>query len=193
MRVLVFILLFQFATLWAGDRCNNYIKDVRKAHYKVFGLDFPYWYGIAQLKQESGCRDVISRDGIGSQGLAQITYRWWKPFLNKKGIDSISSVRNQTLAQAYIMAQSKKQAYSSHLWVAYQIYNGGNWVNKEITRARQDLGIREVPHYIAKKYCTRKKVYYGKTACEINYEYPEKIYKYAQKWKMGNDYPYKFW
>lgn len=188
----IVIILSLFSMLWA-DRCNNYKNDVRKAHFRVFGVSFPYWYGIAQLKQESGCRDVISRDGIGSQGLAQITYRWWKPFLNKKGIYNIRSARNQTLAQAYIMADAKKQSYTSHLFGAYMVYNGGNWINKEITRARKDLGIREVPHQIAQLYCTRKKMYYGKTACEINYEYPVKIYKYAQKWKMGSDEKWIFW
>lgn len=197
MRELVFILLFLSATLWAADRCNSYTQDVRKAHYKVFGLDFPYWYGVGQLKQESGCRDILSKDGIGSQGLPQITYRWWKPFLTSKGITDIGSVGNQLLAQAYIMQDAKKQAYSSHLWVAYQVYNGGGLVNKEIKRAKEDLGILEVPHPIAYKYCNRKVITFNNgqkiDACFINYEYSEKIYKYSQQYKIGNDKPYNFW
>ena len=139
MRGLLYILLFLFVTLSVAkaDRCVNYVNDVRKAHYKVFGLDYPYWYGGGQLKQESGCRDIVSKDGIGSQGLPQITYRWWSKFLTSKGVYDIKSISNQTLAQAYIMQDAKNQAYSSHLWVSYQIYNGGGLVNKEITKARK--------------------------------------------------------
>lgn len=192
-----FILLFLFATLSQANICNKYVKDVRKAHFQVFGIDYPYWYGVAQLQKESGCRNVISNDGIGSQGLAQITYRWWKKFLSSKGIDEIISVRNQTLAQAYIMKNSKNQAYSSHLWVSYQIYNGGSLVNKEITRAREDLKLREIPHQIARLYCKRKDIVFSNgqviNACDINYNYPVKIYMYAQKWKIFNDSPYRFW
>lgn len=197
MQGLVFILLFLSVTLWADDRCNSYTQDVRKAHYKVFGLDYPYWYGVGQIKQESGCRDILSKDGIGSQGLAQITYRWWKPFLLSKGIANIGSLDNQLLAQAYIMQDAKKQAYSQNLWVAYQVYNGGSLVNKEIVKARQDLGIVEVPHDIARRYCNRKIVTFNNgqkiDACFINYEYSEKIYKYSQQYKLGNDKPYNFW
>lgn len=192
-----FILLFLFVTLSVANRCDKYVKDVRLAHFQVFGIDYPYWYGVAQLQKESGCRNVISNDGVGSQGLAQITYRWWKNFLSSKGIDEIVSVRNQTLAQAYIMKNAKKQAFSSHLWVSHQIYNGGSLVNKEITKARQDLGIREVPHHIARKYCKRKNIKFNNgqviNACDINYNYSIKIYKYSKRWKMFSDYPYRFW
>jgi hypothetical protein len=173
------------------------VQGVRKAHYKVFGLDYPYWYGVAQLKQESGCRDILSKDGIGSQGLAQITYRWWKPFLNSKGIANIGSVDNQLLSQAYIMQDAKKQAYSKNLWVAYQVYNGGGLVNKEISRARLDLDIIEVSHSIAYKYCKRKIITFNSgqkiDACLINYEYSQKIYEYSKQYKMGQDGSYTFW
>ena len=191
MRGLVFILLFLYVTASGAERCDSYVQDVRKAHYKVFGLDYPYWYGVAQLKKESNCREVISRDGIGSQGLAQITYRWWKPFLDKKGIYHLNRRSNQLLAQAYIMQDAKKQSYSSHMFSWYMIYNGGNWINKEMTKAREVLGIREVPHEVARKFCQRGNITFNNgqviSACDINYSYPEKIYKYGQKWKVGND------
>jgi len=193
---LLFILLFLFATL-SADRCQSYVQDVRKAHYKVFGLDYPYWYGVGQLKQESLCRDVISRDGVGSQGVAQITYRIWKKFLEKRGVDNIQSISNQLTAQALIMKDCKKQAFSSHLWVAYQVYNGGPLVNKEITRARLDLGIREVPHCVAVKYCKRKTITFSNgqkiNACDINYDYSEKVFKYGNKYKIINTNSYIFW
>ena len=196
MRGLLYILLFLCVTA-SADRCNSYVQEARRAHYKVFGLDYPYWYAVGQLRQESNCRDVISRDGVGSQGVAQITYRWWQGFLSKKGINNISSIKNQLLAQAYIMQDAKIQAYSSHLWVAYQVYNGGSLVNKEITRARKDLNIREIPHDIAKEYGKRKPITFNNAqkinACDINYEYSEKVYEYGQKYKLFSDGDYKFW
>ncbi len=198
MQGLVYILLFLFVMpLVADSRCKNYVHEIRKSHYQVFGVDFPYWYAVAQNQQESNCRDIISRDGVGSRGLPQITYRIWQKYLSKQGIYDIDTISNQLLAQAYIMQNAKQQAYSSHLWVAYQIYNGGGAVNKEITQAREELGIREVPHCIAKNYCKRKTITFNNgqkiNACDINYEYSQKIYEYAQHYKLFSDGSYIFW
>lgn len=197
MRGLFYILLFLYSTASAFDKCKEYKHEVRKSHYLVFGIDFPYWYAIGQNKQESNCMDVISKDGIGSRGIPQITYRLWEDYLSKNGIDNIDTIQNQLLAQAYIMQDAKKQAFSSHLWVAYQVYNGGGLVNKEIKKARNDLGIREVPHCIARRYCDRKVITFNNgqkiDACDINYEYSQKIYKYAQPYKLFSDGDYIFW
>lgn len=195
---LYFILLFLSHTLLAVDRCQSLVHDVRKAHYRVFGLDYPYWYGVGQLKQESRCRDVISRDGVGSQGVAQITYRIWKKYLLKHSVDDLMSINNQLTAQALIMKNCKKQAYSSHLWVAYQVYNGGALVNKEITRARVELGIREISHEMARLYCKRRTITFLNgtqiNACDINYDYSKKVFKYGNNYKfIDNDSKYIFW
>ena len=193
---LLFILLLSTLTLSAG-RCKAYVQPVRVAHYAVFGVDYPYWYGVGQLQQESNCRNVISRDGVGSQGVAQITYRIWQKFLSKKGINDLQSVGNQTHAQAYIMKNCKQQAYSSHLWVAYQVYNGGSLVNKEITRARKALNIREVSHDQAREFCKRKIIHFNNgqsiSACDINYEYSQKVFKYGNKYKLFETAQYRFW
>jgi len=193
---LFFILLSSMLMLWA-DRCHSYIQDVKLAHFKVFGVDYPYWYGVGQLKQESGCRDIVSLDGVGSQGLAQITFRVWKNYLFKKDIYSLSSVKHQLKAQAYIMKSCKKQAYSSHLWVAYQIYNGGSLVNKEIAKARKKLHIREVPHDIARLFCKRKVIRFknGQTinACDINYEYSVKVFVYGRRYSYIQSKRYRYW
>ena len=196
MKFLVSLLIL--VSLIYADRCTKYIQEVRKAHYAVFGTDFPYWYAVGQLQQESNCRNILSNDGIGSQGLAQITYKVWKNFLKKKGIPNINTTKNQLHAQAFIMADAKRGAYSSHLWVAYQIYNGGYLVNKEIKKARIKYGIREVPHNIAREFCKRKIITFNSgyklDACEINYDYSVKIYKYS-KWynKLGTKTRYIFW
>ncbi len=180
-----------------AGRCTQYVQQVRRYHYEVFGLNFPYWYGVGQLQQESNCRDVISNDGVGSQGLPQITLRVWQKYLGKHNIYDLKSVGNQLRAQAFIMKASKKSAYSSHLWVAYQLYNGGPLINKEIKRARIKYNIREVPHDIAREFCKRRiitfKSGYKLDACEINYDYSKKIFKYGQKYKILEDDGYIFW
>jgi hypothetical protein len=140
---------------------------------------------------------VISRDGVGSKGVAQITYVVWKKFLIKNGIFHINSIKNQIAAQAVIMKDCKKQAYSSHLWVAYQVYNGGGLVNKEIARARRDTGLREIPHELAAKYCKRKTITFDNgfqlNACDINYDYSKKVFEYGNNYKLFENNTFKFW
>lgn len=173
------------------DRCRSYAHDVRKAHAYYFGLDFPWHYSVAQLQQESLCRDVISRDGVGSQGAAQITYRWWRKPLAKVGISEISTRKNHLRAQAYINWDAWGQS-PRKLWVSYQIYNGGRLVLKEIKRAGQ------VDHAAARAECRRKIIRFNNgqeiSACDINYEYSERIARFADHYRLGEDSPrYQFW
>lgn len=191
MRLFLYVTLLA-VSLQASPRCHNYIQSVRVAHYEQFGIDFPYQYGVAQLQQESNCRDVISLDGVGSQGLPQITYRLWQKTLSAKGVDNIKSIPNQLKAQAIIMKSLHNPKYG--LWVTYQVYNGGGLVLKEINRA----GVESWSE--AKKNCHRGKSCFkfkGQTQCrsncDINYEYSKNIFRY------GNDYgslisnKYRFW
>lgn len=147
---------------------------------------------MGQLQQESNCRNVISRDGVGSEGLPQITFRVWKASLAKQGIFDIKSIPNQLKAHAYINYVSYKQDPYKHLWVTYQIYNGGTLVLKEIKRAGK------VDWALAKKACSRKIIKFkdGSTesACDINYSYPKQIYKYGSTYKTIEDSVlYPFW
>jgi hypothetical protein len=174
------------------DRCNSFKQEVRRAHFYEFGLSFPWWYGVAQIQQESLCRDVISMDGVGSQGLSQVTWKWWGKHLKKVGIMDLSTARNQLRAQAFVMKDAQNQNRHKKLWVAYQIYNGGRLVLKEIKRA----GI--VDHKAARAECRRKIITFSNgqqiSACDINYEYPELIYKYADRYRTGADSRrYEFW
>lgn len=191
MRHLLFILSFLFVTL-SADRCKSYVQDVRKAHYVVFGLNYPYQYGVAQLVQESGCRNILALDGVGSEGLPQITYRIWQKPLKDAGISGIKSIGNQLKAQAIIMHSLHNSKHG--LWVTYQKYNGGGLVLKEISRA----GIEDWQK--AKEQCRRGEscfTYKGKKSCrsncEINYDYSQKIFKYAKEYSNVQSTQYRFW
>jgi len=192
-------LLFSLSSLtFAFESCKKLIPDIRRTHYYYFGVDFPYWYSVAQSEKESLCRhNIMSLDGIGSEGFAQITFHWWKDKLAKEGIHEIKSIANHARAQAYINYYYHKQNPCKRLWATYQAYNGGTLVFKETEKAKscnwQD----------AKKVCKRKDVCVYMTkdgckqwhnACDINYEYSLKIYQIAQKYRIGTDSPkYPFW
>lgn len=186
------MLRFLFAIVLAGsafgaDRCVSLTQEVRRAHFAVFGLDYPYQYGVAQLKAESNCRDIISNDGIGSQGVAQITYRWWQDVLKKNGVFEIRSISNHLKAQAIIMRESYSAKYP--LWVAYQRYNGGAHVLKEIARAGA------IDWAKAKAECQRGLSCFTlkdgtkqcRSNCDINYEYSQTIFKYGKEYGNVQD------
>jgi hypothetical protein len=184
------ILVISFS--YAQQRCELYIQEVRKAHYSQFGVDFPYQYGVGQLQQESECRNIISRDGVGSEGLPQITYRVWQKTLKSNGIKSIIAIPDQLKAQAVIMKSVYKPQYG--LWVTYQVYNGGGLVIKEISRAK----IAEWSK--AKEQCHRGKscfTYKGITTCrsncDINYEYSQNIFKYGAQYAKVESKTFKYW
>lgn len=183
---------------FALDRCASYGQEVRRAHFAVFGVDYPYQYGVAQLKVESNCRDIISNDGYGSEGVAQITMSMWAKTLKANGIEEVRTTRNNLRAQAFIMKQNYNEKYP--LWVMYQRYNAGYYVIWEIQRA----GVTnwDKAYSACKDYYFRKKageklehargdskftlahgVQY-RSNCDINYKYSEEIFKIGKE--FGN-------
>lgn len=174
------------------QRCQSLSQGVRKAHAYYFGVDFPYEYSVGQLQQESNCRDVISRDGVGSEGPAQITYRLWQGALKQEGIAEIRSTANHLKAQAFINRSAWRQAEHKRLWVMYQIYNGGGLVNTEIRRAGK------ADWRAAYSVCRRKIVRFkdGSTesACDINYDYSRRVYRYGEQYRtVAPGTKYQFW
>lgn len=176
----------------AIERCEALRQPVRVAHAKYFGVDYPYHYSLGQLQQESNCRNVISRDGVGSEGPAQITYRLWASALKKQGINEIRSTNNHTKAQAYINYAMHRDNPHKRLWVTYQMYNGGYLVLKEIKKAGK------VDWSAAKAKCSRKIVHFkdgsSESACDINYDYSKRIYRYGDTYRTTSDgSTYRYW
>lgn len=195
MRLFLFLTLLAVELCAGGSisRCQSYVQDVRRAHWTQFGVDFPYQYGVGQLVQESGCRNVISYDGVGSEGLPQITYRLWQKQLKSKGVDSIKAIPDQLKAQAIIMKSLYQPKYG--LWVAYQEYNGGGLVLKEINRAGGENWVK------AKAQCRRGQSCFtypsGKkecvSNCEINYDYSVQVYKYGERYASIRSSKFRYW
>ncbi|MCX6062244.1 MAG: hypothetical protein NT103_08355 [Campylobacterales bacterium] len=197
MRLYLLLTLLAVDLLAGGyiARCNQYTQEVRRAHWSQFGVDYPYQYGVGQLVQESGCRNIISLDGVGSEGLPQITYRVWQQPLKAKGVTGITAIGDQLKAQAIIMKSCHDGNQYKKLWIAYQVYNGGGLVKKEIKRA----GI--VDWEKAKASCNRgqscftyKGVKTCRSNCDINYEYSQNIFKYGGKYgSIIESSQYRYW
>lgn len=192
---------------FALDRCTPLVQEVRRAHWAVFGVDYPYQYGVSQLKQESNCRDILSNDGYGSEGIAQITMSMWAKTLKANGIEEVRTTRNNLRAQAFIMKSSYNPKYP--LWVMYQRYNAGYYVMWEIERA--GIAKWDEAYATCKDYYTRKKkgeklehargdskftlksgIQY-RSNCDINYEYSQNIFKYGKEYGDGNSSRYIYW
>ena len=185
-------LLLLASPAWGQARCEAYKQEVRRNHAIVFGVDYPWHYAVGQLQQESGCRNVISKDGIGSQGLPQVTWAVWRKYLQEQGIESLETIPNQLRAQALINKDAYGQAKPKRLWVAGQIYNGGRLVLKEIERAGYPYW------HQAKEQCQRKIITFSNgqkiSACEINYDYSQKLFEYGNLYRTGPDSPlYPYW
>lgn len=177
----------------ALKRCQQYRREVRIAHFKEFGTKYPWWYGVAQLEEESACRSkAVSNDGVGSLGLSQVTWSFWGKHLIKAGIPDLKSSRNQIRAQAFIMRDAHRHRFYQ-LWPSYQIYNGGRLILKEIARSGG------APDWSkAKAVAKRKDIVFSSgqvvNAAEINYRYSKRIYEHGQKYRIGTDSArYPFW
>ncbi|MBI3584216.1 MAG: hypothetical protein HY096_09765 [Nitrospinae bacterium] len=200
MTLLAVALQFYCSDALAFQLCKQYAHDVKRFHNFYFGIDFPYEYSVAQLHKESLCREnILSSDGIGSEGVAQITFRIWKRELEREGIPEIKTISNHLRAQAYINKQCYEQAICKKLWVMYQIYNGGTLVNIEIKRAGSCDWAK------AYKACKRRDIVFVPTqsvgtrksrpACEINYEYSKEIFEIGRQYRSRESGvgSYEYW
>ena len=184
MKYLIYLLLI--TTTLLSDRCIQYKQEVRRFHFYYFGLTFPYLYSYNQLKAESNCRDVISKDYANSRGLTQITWKLWKAKLIKEGIPNLSKKSYQLRGQAYINYYYYKRLYCAKLFMMYQAYNGGLLINKDLVKARS-CNYKDML-----KVCKRKDIKFKNgtkiNACKINYNYSKFIYK-----KSGNKELSELW
>lgn len=168
----------------AVDRCKDLATDVRIEHYKRFGVNYPWWYGVGQLKQESQCKaDAHAFDG--GMGIAQFMPKTAAEISKQMGIPLDPFVaRDAVKMQAYFMWQLDKQNKSGYLRYTYQAYNGG-WGNllKEHSRA-----LTWEPFQM-QAACQRKTIILKSGAplsfCETNYDYPVRIEHFAEAFRPG--------
>lgn len=188
--IIPLLVLFLVLLSFSNERCVKLINQIRRMHFYYFGVDFPFWYSVAQAEKESNCRhDVFSSDGIGSEGFAQITYRWWQKELEKEGINEISSIENHAKAQAYINYYNYQRTVCKKLFEMYQLYNG-SFVSKDLRKAKSCEWKDGLEVCEPKQICVLKKnntCLQYRTSCDINYNYSVKIYMLADKYRTGTD------
>ena len=171
------------------DRCLDYAQTVRVQHERYFGLDFPYWYGLGQLRQESRCRgNVTAFDG--GQGIAQfmpVTARYIKRLMQMPDLDP----RNPDHAirmQAFYMRRLDRSNFApgKGLWITYMFYNSGAGnVKKEYRRAG-------VACWAAMRGVCKRRIITLRSGgklnlCDVGYDYPVKVYKYGQRYQRSWD------
>ncbi len=200
--LLLFILSLNIQILYAKyqfDDCLKYKPYILNIFIKAYGLDYPWWFNLGQLKLESNCKwYMFSYDGLGSIGPAQIVERFHDAKFKQKGLTNWKVVPSEYFYAYFILMQESLDAthplcytgptIQKKMWAWFQIYNTGpkGVVNTAITKA----GICN--HDIAKQYCRGKNICVYKTAngckqyrnsCDINFDYSVLVYKYGQKYK----------
>jgi hypothetical protein len=191
-KVLFIILTLLFvAPVHALDRCESLVQTVRVEHIKYFGLQFPYWYSVGQLKQESACRTTVTAFDAG-QGVAQFmpkTEQYIESLMGEK-LDPYNPKQAIRMQAFYMHRIHTKENWTDRLWVSYQVYNGGKGtLYKEFQRA----GILDWDSM--KNTCQRKKIQmkWGVLdLCKVNYDYSKRIEKYGNLYRRGTD-EMRFW
>lgn len=170
----------------AADRCAEYVQEVRAQHARYFGLEFPYWYGVGQLRQESRCRTNLTAFD-GGMGIAQFMPATARQVNAELGM-RLDPYRPEDgiRMQAYYMARLHRQNPAGALWATYQAYNGG-WGNLRSEAARAGSWNR----YRMYEQCRRKVLQLKSGAlldlCEVNYDYAIRIYQFAAPYRLGAD------
>lgn len=207
--VIIFLLLC--STSFAVDRCLTYVKDIRRSDFRVHGIEFPYHYSVGVAIAESSCRpNITSFDG--GKGLFQFTPSTgivkeiekdldinFDPYSSSHSIMAFSYwvgklFRNLDNDSVYftkvkktIYPKSFKKKCGAKLRYIYMMYNAGYWLVYEFEKGNSKYCDLD---YI-KQFCGRSGTYtpQGKwlSFCEINYDYPNKIKKYAEPYRVAKD------
>lgn len=176
------------------DRCLRLKEITKKAHVDLLGKDYPWWYGLGLMRAETNCRWVKSLDGHGSVGYAQITPKFLDNVLRPLFPDYDKEFSTDHFyALAYLTGLELRRA--CRLWQVYQAYNGGSLVYRECRRAqscewqecKKECRRRDVCVWMTKDGCRQYR-----NACDINYSYSQKVYKFGQAYREGED-RLRFW
>lgn len=186
LAMLAIILSLLAPFLRAADRCSMLVQQVRVEHTKYFGMQYPYWYGVGQLKQESACRTNVTAFDQG-QGVAQFMPKTAQYISSLMGeaLDPYNPKQAIRMQAFYMNRIHAKENWTGKLWTSYQIYNGGRTtLYKEYQRA----GMADWD--LMKASCQRKKIQmkWGiLDLCDVNYDYSKKVEKYGNQYRRGPD------
>ena len=182
-----FLILLVLGILQAHglERCHKYVKDVRIQHTYYFGSNYPYWYGIGQLMQESNCRpDIISFDG--GMGLAQFMSATEREAEKYLGDLDMYNPEHAIKAQAWYMARLDRQNPDGRLFINYMFYNSGSGTVKREARKAGAWNYEAMRSVCSRKVLILKN---GRLLdlCDVGYDYPRRIYSFSQQYRISYD------
>jgi len=193
--LLCFLFISQLSLAWVNPRCVRLEKPIEKSAKQIISPKFPWWYNVALAEQESNCKWITSIDGWGSIGYFQLTpadedwlirplFPHWK---DRWSMDAF-------YAFAYVLKTLIHSTPDHKLWMAYQRYNGGNWVVWECKGAhstqwqacydycREHIGQPHHRGYVC-VWRSHGRCRQYRSACDINYLYSLHIFQWGQKYK----------
>jgi len=178
-----------------ADECEKYRFYVKRASEWYFGIDYPYWFSIGQLRVESNCIWTISRDGWKSIGVAQITPRFWDRELSVVHKAWKENLGDYFMAQAYILKKMHNQNPCKKLYVTYQCYNRSckKVVQENWPECKWEAGLNKCA---GKDVCVWKKgdkCIQWRNECDINYAYGLKIWKNGVKYQEWITNTWRYW
>jgi len=180
----------------AFDECGKYRYFVKRAHEWYFGIDYPYWYSIGQLRVESNCIWTLSRDGWNSIGPAQITPQFWDRELAKVHSAWKESLGDYFMAQAYILRKMHNQNLCQKLYITYQCYNRScrKVVYENYPECKWEVGFNRCKPQMVCVWRKRNECRQWKDSCKINYEYGYKVWKFGKIYREGEDgWKWRYW
>jgi len=190
------VLLF---LLWdkvsAFDECQKFVPYVKRAHEFYFGIDYPYWFSVGQLRTESNCIWTISRDGWGSFGPAQITPRFWDEELAKVHRAWKESLGDYFMAQVYILKRMQEQNKCGKLYVMYQCYNRSckKVIKENFPECRWEVGLSRCSGRDVCVWRRGDRCLQWRNECEINYEYGVKVWRNGLRYKEWETSRWQYW
>lgn len=184
---------------YALDRCRDYVPDIRIQHTKYFGLSYPWWYGVGQAQQESACRASVTSFDAG-MGLTQFMPATWAGVEKDMGIKlNPYNPEHSIRAQAFYMHQLHRQNWTDckSLWLTYCFYNSGSgtmkkeWLRTDCALCHKDAFYDEMKNVCKRRVLTLKS---GKKLdlCDVGYDYPVKVEKYGNQYRIGRD-EWRYW
>jgi hypothetical protein len=174
----------------AADRCSSFKREVRTAANRYLGIDYPWWYNLGQLKQESGCREGITSFD-GGRGLSQFMPATEQECEKVLGSLNMYHATDAIKAQAYYLSKLDKQNPDGSLWITYAFYNSGiGTMRAEAQRAGK------WDYEAMKKVCKRKILTLKRgnklDLCSVGYSYPASVWNFGQTYRTSEDRR-RFW
>ena len=215
---LILLIIFSVNNVHGKDRCQEFMPDIRSAALKYLGPTYPYWYNVGCAITETSCRsNLISFDGgVGlfqftpSTGVIKDIGRFEKFDINKsegninaqafyiKRIKDAKFKLDKTNVYKHPIYPAKYVQYcGENLADVYRFYNGGYWFFYEASKKLKTPYVCDNTEM--RKLCARGGTYTDKAKtnwidfCDVNYSYPEKVYKYGKPYSNGLPDQMRFW